>query len=47
VDFDAEGSNVFLLKFASQMALDERGLSSTAIANQDEFERWRALTSHR
>ena len=26
MDFDTESSNIFLLKFASQMTLDERGL---------------------
>lgn len=38
VNFHAEGCDVFLLKFTSQMAFDECGFSSTAITDQDALD---------
>jgi len=38
VNFDTESGDVFLLEFTSEMALDEGGLSGTAITDKDELE---------
>jgi len=38
VDFDTKGCDVLLLKLSSQMALDERGLSSSSITNKHKLE---------
>ena len=37
MDFDTEGSDVFLLEFSGKMSLDECGFSDTTISDENEF----------
>lgn len=39
VDLDTHGGDVHLLEFATQVTLNEGGLSGAAIADKDELER--------
>jgi len=40
VDFNTEGSNVFLLEFTGQVTLDESSFASSAISDKNELEGW-------
>ena len=48
VDFDTEGSNVFLFEFSSKMSLDKSGFSNTTISYKHEFEfsNWTLFSFH-
>jgi hypothetical protein len=47
VDFDAQRGDVFLLEFTGQVALHERGLSDSTVADEHQFESRHFLFSGR